>query len=165
MVTGALLAEEHQRPAKEDCLVAGRALQTRNPHRFNAFEALLLYPSNIGGCTERLYLSPDQAPVQGDYTVKSGQMTSAVAAALAAARNANRSQHAGTAAAAAVGGLAPGRVGDASVRFGRAHVATSEGFAQQFGPYAGAQACLIPVTIQDSSRDCSVFGIMGSREG
>jgi hypothetical protein len=53
-------------------------------------------------------------------------MTSQVASALAAARNADRSQH-GPASA------------DASVRFGRAHFAPSqEGFAAQFGPYAGA---------------------------
>ena len=80
----------------------------------------------------------------GNYTVKAGQMTSQVAAALAAARNADRSQHAGTAAAAAGAAAGAGgkpHVGDASVRFGRAHTAASpEGFAQRFGPYAGARA-------------------------
>lgn len=62
-----------------------------------------------------------------DFSVKAGGMTSQAAAALAAARFADRSQR------------GPQRsVGDASVRFGNAHVAhTQEGFAQHFGPYAG----------------------------
>ena len=59
------------------------------------------------------------------YTGGTG-MTSQVASALAAARSADRSQHGPVSA-------------DASVRFGRAHFAPSqEGFAAQFGPYAGA---------------------------
>ena len=64
-----------------------------------------------------------------DYSARagtqySGGMTSQVASALAAARSMDRSQHG---------------PGDASIRYGRAHFAPSqEGFAQQFGPYAGA---------------------------
>ena len=64
-----------------------------------------------------------------DYSARagtqySGGMTSQVASALAAARSLARSQHG---------------PGDASIRYGRAHFAPSqEGFAQQFGPYAGA---------------------------
>ena len=62
-------------------------------------------------------------------------MTSQVASALAAARNADRSQHGPVSA-------------DASVRFGRAHFAPSqEGFAAQFGPYAGAPYPLKTVII------------------
>lgn len=63
-----------------------------------------------------------------DYSARGGSqynggMTSQVASALAAARNLDRSQHG---------------PGDASIRYGRAHFAPSqEGFAQQFGPYAG----------------------------
>lgn len=72
-----------------------------------------------------------------DYSVKAGRMTSQVAAALAAARNADRSQR----------GAPRPAAGDASVRFGQAHFAhTQEGFAKQFGPYAGKDhsvlACL-----------------------
>ena len=67
--------------------------------------------------------------VQADYSTRGGSqfaggMTSQVASALAAARVADRSVHG---------------AGDASIRYGRAHFAPSqEGFAQQFGPYAGA---------------------------
>ncbi|CAL5228517.1 g11669 [Coccomyxa viridis] len=63
-----------------------------------------------------------------DYSTRAGTqynggMTSQVASACAAARNLDRSQHG---------------PGDASIRYGRAHFAPSqEGFAQQFGPYAG----------------------------
>lgn len=72
-----------------------------------------------------------QVPATGpDPSVKAGQMTSQVAAALAAARNADRSQRGAAHYHAAAG--------DASVRFGQAHFAqTQEGFARQFGPYAG----------------------------
>ena len=68
------------------------------------------------------------AAVQADYSTRGGSqfaggMTSQVASALAAARVADRSVHG---------------AGDASIRYGRAHFAPSqEGFAQQFGPYAG----------------------------
>jgi hypothetical protein len=87
------------------------------------------------------FWSPVQgpAPAAADYSVRGGgQMTSQVAAALAAARSADRSQHAGTAALGAMGTARS--AGDASVRFGAAHVASSsDGFAAQFGPYAGAR--------------------------
>ena len=78
---------------------------------------------------------PRTAVVQvTDYSARGGTqynggMTSQVASALAAARNLDRSQHG---------------PGDASIRYGRAHFAPSqEGFAQQFGPYAGAAFTLI----------------------
>ena len=75
--------------------------------------------------------APSGAP---DNSVKTGKMTSQVAAALAAARSADRSQR---------GPPGPG-AGDASVRFGQAHFATTqEGFARQFGPYAGAGASIL----------------------
>lgn len=88
-----------------------------------------------------------QAPTgTPDYSVKAGKMTSQVAAALAAARTADRSQR---------GPAGPG-AGDASVRFGQAHFATTqEGFARQFGPYAGAglsapkQGCKCPGPLVD----------------
>jgi len=75
-----------------------------------------------------------QVPAAGpDPSVKAGQMTSQVAAALAAARNADRSQR-----GAAHYQQYHAAAGDASVRFGQAHFAqTQEGFARHFGPYAG----------------------------
>ncbi|CAL8466137.1 g5673 [Coccomyxa elongata] len=87
-------------------------------------------PPDVMDYTVKAGMRPSHAPSgTPDYSVKAGKMTSQVAAALAAARTADRSQR---------GPAAPG-AGDASVRFGQAHFATTqEGFARQFGPYAGS---------------------------
>ncbi|BDA51003.1 probable protein phosphatase 2C 5 at N-terminal half [Coccomyxa sp. Obi] len=87
-------------------------------------------PPDVMDYTVKAGMRPTHAPSgTPDYSVKAGKMTSQVAAALAAARTADRSQRGPPAAAA----------GDASVRFGQAHFATTqEGFARQFGPYAGS---------------------------
>jgi len=86
------------------------------------------FVSNIGACMQ----PTDYSTRAG--TQYSGGMTSQVASALAAARSLDRSHHG---------------PGDASVRYGRAHFASSqEGFAQQFGPYAGVSMR------QDPFQDC-----------